>query len=60
MYEGTIVREFSSREADAETLGYFMTGGGGAKLGATEPSGTTARSSDPTETASADIEGGAE
>ncbi|PKQ29550.1 MAG: hypothetical protein CVT60_04835, partial [Actinobacteria bacterium HGW-Actinobacteria-10] len=60
IYEGRIVKEFAVADADAETLGYFMTGGGGAKLGATEPSGTTARSSDPTETASADIEGGAE
>ncbi|MHB9004177.1 MAG: ABC transporter ATP-binding protein, partial [Coriobacteriia bacterium] len=36
MYEGTIVREFSADEADAETLGYFMTGGGGTKLGTAE------------------------
>ncbi|MBF4509138.1 MAG: ABC transporter ATP-binding protein [Aeromicrobium sp.] len=33
MYEGRIVREFSADEADAETLGYHMTGGGGTKLG---------------------------
>ncbi len=33
MYEGRIVREFGQDEADAETLGYYMTGGGGDKLG---------------------------
>ncbi len=32
MYEGRIVKEFSAEQADAETLGYFMTGGGGTKL----------------------------
>jgi ABC-type uncharacterized transport system ATPase subunit len=32
MYEGRIVAEFASGEVDAETLGYHMTGGGGAKL----------------------------
>jgi len=32
MYEGRIVREFVGGEADAETLGYHMTGGGGSKL----------------------------
>lgn len=32
MYEGRIVREFTAEEADAETLGYYMTGGGGTKL----------------------------
>jgi simple sugar transport system ATP-binding protein len=32
MYEGRIVREFVGEEADAETLGYHMTGGGGSKL----------------------------
>jgi ABC-type uncharacterized transport system ATPase subunit len=32
-YEGNIVAEFASGEADDETLGYHMTGGGGAKLG---------------------------
>jgi len=34
MYEGRIVRELSAEEADAETLGYYMTGGGGDKLAA--------------------------
>lgn len=34
MYEGRIVREFAVGEADAETLGYYMTGGGGGKLDA--------------------------
>jgi simple sugar transport system ATP-binding protein len=28
MYEGRIVAEFASGEADAETLGVYMTGGG--------------------------------
>lgn len=32
MYEGEIVREFTADDANAETLGYFMTGGGGSKL----------------------------
>jgi simple sugar transport system ATP-binding protein len=32
MYEGQIVKEFVGDEADAETLGYYMTGGGGTKL----------------------------
>ncbi len=32
VYEGRIVREFSAGEADEETLGYYMTGGGGEKL----------------------------
>ena len=32
MYEGRIVREFTADQADAETLGYYMTGGGGSKL----------------------------
>jgi len=32
MYEGRIVKEFGQDEADAETLGYYMTGGGGDKL----------------------------
>jgi simple sugar transport system ATP-binding protein len=34
MYEGRIVRELAAEEADAETLGYYMTGGGGDKIGA--------------------------
>jgi simple sugar transport system ATP-binding protein len=34
MYEGRIVRELSAEEADAETLGYYMTGGGRADAGA--------------------------
>jgi simple sugar transport system ATP-binding protein len=39
IYEGRIVKEFAADEADAETLGYFMTGGGGTKLDAgPEPS----------------------
>ncbi|MDP2232506.1 MAG: hypothetical protein Q8K89_02640, partial [Actinomycetota bacterium] len=33
MFEGRIVREFAVADADAETLGYYMTGGGGSKLG---------------------------
>jgi simple sugar transport system ATP-binding protein len=32
IYEGRIVREFGGDEADAEILGYHMTGGGGTKL----------------------------
>jgi simple sugar transport system ATP-binding protein len=32
IYEGRIVKEFAVADADAETLGYFMTGGGGSKL----------------------------
>ncbi len=36
MYEGRIVKELASGEADAETLGYYMTGGGGEKLSAQE------------------------
>lgn len=32
MYEGRIVQEFMVDEADEETLGYYMTGGGGGKL----------------------------
>lgn len=34
MYEGRIVRELAAEEADAETLGYYMTGGGGDKFAA--------------------------
>jgi len=34
IYEGRIVRELTAGEADAETLGYYMTGGGGKKLDA--------------------------
>jgi simple sugar transport system ATP-binding protein len=33
MYEGHIVKEFVSGEADAETLGVYMTGGGKEKAG---------------------------
>ena len=33
MYEGRIVRELAADEADPEGLGYYMTGGGGDKLG---------------------------
>lgn len=42
MYEGHIVREFSAEEADAESLGYYMTGGGGDKLTseAAQPAGS--------------------
>jgi simple sugar transport system ATP-binding protein len=32
IYEGRIVKEFSADEVDAETLGFYMTGGGGTKL----------------------------
>jgi ABC-type uncharacterized transport system ATPase subunit len=32
IYEGRIVKEFAVADADAETLGFYMTGGGGAKL----------------------------
>jgi simple sugar transport system ATP-binding protein len=38
MYEGHIVKELTGAEADAETLGYYMTGGGGDKLADTETS----------------------
>ncbi|MDZ4063997.1 MAG: ABC transporter ATP-binding protein [Coriobacteriia bacterium] len=37
MFEGRIVREFAVAEADEETLGYYMTGGGGSKLEGDEP-----------------------
>lgn len=32
IYEGRIVRELIAEDADPETLGYYMTGGGGDKL----------------------------
>jgi len=32
IYEGRFVKEFRAHEADEETLGYYMTGGGGDKL----------------------------
>ncbi|TDB38965.1 MAG: ABC transporter ATP-binding protein [Actinobacteria bacterium] len=32
IYEGRIVKEFAVADADAETLGYYMTGGGGSKI----------------------------
>jgi simple sugar transport system ATP-binding protein len=32
IYEGRIVKEFAVADADEETLGYYMTGGGGSKL----------------------------
>lgn len=32
IYEGQIVKEFVDADADAETLGYYMTGGGGSKF----------------------------
>lgn len=38
IYEGRIVKEFADASADAETLGYYMTGGGGSKL-ADDPAG---------------------
>lgn len=41
MYEGRIVRELAADEADPETLGYYMTGGGGEKLGTEETSPAT-------------------
>jgi simple sugar transport system ATP-binding protein len=41
MYEGRIVKEFGPDEADAETLGYYMTGGGGDKLRESETSAET-------------------
>jgi simple sugar transport system ATP-binding protein len=34
IFEGKIVKEFAAGEASDEELGYFMTGGGGDKLGA--------------------------
>lgn len=42
MYEGRIVREFGGDEADAESLGYYMTGGGGSKLEPATGAGVTA------------------
>ncbi|MRS12520.1 MAG: ABC transporter ATP-binding protein [Actinobacteria bacterium] len=42
MFEGRIGREFGPGEADAETLGYYMTGGGGEKLSEDAPYATTA------------------
>ena len=42
MYEGRIVAEFAAGEADAETLGYHMTGGGGAKLKEAPPAAAIA------------------
>jgi simple sugar transport system ATP-binding protein len=41
IYEGRIAREFAAGEADDETLGYYMTGGGGSKL---EPATAAAHS----------------
>jgi hypothetical protein len=38
MYEGHIVKELVAGEADAETLGLYMTGGGGSKLGTEDDS----------------------
>lgn len=37
IYEGRIVKEVVADEADAETLGFYMTGGGGTKLGSSSP-----------------------
>ncbi|HZL07475.1 MAG TPA: ATP-binding cassette domain-containing protein, partial [Coriobacteriia bacterium] len=37
IYEGRIVKEFLADQTDAETLGYYMTGGGGSKLDDGEP-----------------------
>jgi len=33
MFEGQLVHEFAAGEADADTLGYYMTGGGSKKFG---------------------------
>ena len=44
IYEGHIVREFAAEDVDAETLGYYMTGGGGTKLGQQSPDGSLAGS----------------
>ncbi len=45
IYEGRIVKEFAVADADAETLGYYLTGGGGSKLdgtaGGNEPTAST-------------------
>jgi len=41
IYEGRIVKELAVADADAETLGYFMTGGGGSKL-VDDPAGKSA------------------
>lgn len=41
IYEGRIVKEFADAGADAETLGYYMTGGGGSKF-AEDPAGKSA------------------
>jgi len=41
IYEGRFVKEFHAREADEETLGYYMTGGGGEKLTANADSDAT-------------------
>jgi general nucleoside transport system ATP-binding protein len=37
IYEGRIVHEFSAGEATAETIGLYMTGGGGTKLEVSAP-----------------------
>jgi len=42
IYEGRIVKEFAAGEADDETLGFYMTGGGSSKL-APETGATGAR-----------------
>ncbi len=44
IYEGQIVKEFADADADAETLGYYMTGGGGSKL----ENGSAANAADTT------------
>jgi simple sugar transport system ATP-binding protein len=44
IYEGRIVKEFAGDAADAETLGYYMTGGGGTKLGDSAPAVALAES----------------
>jgi hypothetical protein len=41
MYEGRVAVEFASGEADAERIGYFMTGGSG-RDGASAPKPTMA------------------
>ncbi len=44
IYEGRIVKEIAVADADAETLGYYMTGGGGGKLDADTAQGADATS----------------
>ncbi|MDH4140580.1 MAG: ABC transporter ATP-binding protein [Coriobacteriia bacterium] len=56
MYEGRIVAEFSAEEADEETIGLYMTGGGARKL-ESSPAGADSDSSPSANGASPSPEG---